>query len=170
MTHRDREFLELYRAHQGAVFRFCLHLSGAEDVANEVTQEVFLALLEKPAAFDPRRGSWEGYLLGVARNLMRRRFRVRPEVELDESWPEPEAHGGLLAGLTREQAIDAVRQAVASLPFGYREAVVLCDLEEQSYEQAAQILGCPVGTVRSRLFRGRGLLAAKLKPYAGSAV
>jgi len=77
---------------------------------------------------------------------------------------DPEAEGpDVLAELTREQAIDAVRQAVLSLPSTYREVVVLCDLEEMSYSGAADVLGVPVGTVRSRLNRGRGLLLDKLR-------
>ena len=64
--------------------------------------------------------------------------------------------------LVREERIDSVRRAVSSLPVRYREVVVLCDLQELSYEDAAAAVGCAVGTVRSRLSRGRALLAEKL--------
>jgi RNA polymerase sigma-70 factor (ECF subfamily) len=66
--------------------------------------------------------------------------------------------------LTRRESIDEVRRAVLSLPPVYREAVVLCDLGDASYEDAALALGCPVGTVRSRLSRARAMLAKKLTP------
>ena len=69
----------------------------------------------------------------------------------------------LLANLTREEAIEAVRQSVITLPTVYREAVVLCDLEEMNYADAALALNVPVGTVRSRLNRGRGMLLEKLR-------
>ena len=72
-----------------------------------------------------------------------------------------------LGDLTRAESIDALRQAVLTLPVRYREAVVLCDLQEMSYADAAVALGCAVGTVRSRLHRGRALLALKLAAAAG---
>jgi RNA polymerase sigma-70 factor (ECF subfamily) len=75
---------------------------------------------------------------------------------------EPEA----LGDLTRAESIEALRQAVLTLPLRYREAVVLCDLQELSYADAAVVLGCALGTVRSRLHRGRALLASKLSATA----
>jgi RNA polymerase sigma-70 factor (ECF subfamily) len=67
------------------------------------------------------------------------------------------------ADLVRSENIERVRQAVLSLPADYREAVVLCELQEFSYEEAAHVLGCPVGTIRSRLHRARTMLADKLR-------
>jgi RNA polymerase sigma-70 factor (ECF subfamily) len=93
--------------------------------------------------------------------LRRERFYVPLEVEqaLEEcANPKP------LDELTRTEMVDAVRRAVLSLPERYREVVVLCDLEELSYVESAQILGCAVGTVRSRLHRARALLLEKLQP------
>jgi len=68
----------------------------------------------------------------------------------------------VLGDLTRAESIEALRQAVLTLPVRYREAVVLCDLQELSYADASAALGCAIGTVRSRLHRGRALLATKL--------
>ena len=68
-----------------------------------------------------------------------------------------------LGGLTRRQHVLAVRRAVLELPVKYREAVVLCDLQELTYADAATALGCAIGTVRSRLHRGRALLASRLR-------
>ena len=73
------------------------------------------------------------------------------------------------ADLTRAEGIDRVRKAVLTLPVRYREVVVLCDLQELSYAETADALGCAVGTVRSRLHRARALLAAKLSPAVQSA-
>ena len=81
----------------------------------------------------------------------------------DESEPCDPAGADALANLTREEALEAVRQAVLALPTHYREVVVLCDLEEMDYANAAAALGCSIGTVRSRLHRARGLLMAKLR-------
>ena len=68
----------------------------------------------------------------------------------------------LLGDLTQRETIEQIRRAVLSLPALYREVVVLCDLQDLSYQDAAAALDCPVGTVRSRLNRGRAMLAEKL--------
>ena len=162
----EEAFAVLYRRRQAAIYRFVLHMSGREDLAEEVTQETFLTLIREPARFEPAKGALSSFLFGIARNLVLRHLEKRREwvnIE-DESTAEPAAADtDLLARLTREETIEAVRQAVSSLPGTYREAVVLCDLEETSYADAAEALGVPVGTVRSRLSRGRGLLLEKLR-------
>jgi RNA polymerase sigma-70 factor (ECF subfamily) len=167
-------FTALYRRRQPAVYRFALHMSGRPDLAEEVTQDVFLTLIREPARFDADRGAFSAFLIGVARNFVLRHIeRDRRHVGMeDESNFELEAEGpDVLQELTREQAVEAVRQAVLTLPAAYREAVVLCDLEEMSYVGAAEVLGVPVGTVRSRLNRGRGMLLEKLRALqAGRAV
>ena len=71
-----------------------------------------------------------------------------------------------LDDLTRAETIESVRRAVLSLPSKYREVVVLCELQDISYGETAEILGCAIGTVRSRLHRARALLLAKLRPAA----
>jgi RNA polymerase sigma-70 factor (ECF subfamily) len=124
-----------------------------------VTQEVFLALLKGRLAFDPARGPLAAFLFGVARNRILKRLRRRKEVFSDE---DSVIQDDLLGNLVRREAVERVRRAVLSLPAVYREAVVLCDLEESTYEDAATVLECPVGTVRSRLNRGRAMLAQKL--------
>ena len=77
--------------------------------------------------------------------------------------PRSRLRDDALRDLIEGQRTAALLAAVRELPAGYRDAVVLCDLEERSYEEAAQVMGCPVGTVRSRLHRARALLTAKLK-------
>ncbi len=141
-------------------------MSGSPTVAEEVTQEVFLALIRQPGGFDERRGSLGSYLYGIARHLVQRhlehgrRFQQVDEDDVGAQWV---AQDDLLEDLTRSTEIEALRKAVLRLPERYREAIVLCDLQEMSYESAALVLGCAVGTVRSRLHRGRGLLIAKLQ-------
>ena len=155
-------FTALYRRRQGGVYRFALQMTGSRAIAEDVTQETFLALLLHGGRYDEARGTVASFLYGIARNLVMRRLDRRnwAELEIDEGCAGPE---DLLADLTRRESIEQVRQAVLSLPPVFREVVVLCDLQDSSYEDAAMALACPVGTVRSRLNRGRAMLARKLK-------
>jgi RNA polymerase sigma-70 factor (ECF subfamily) len=152
----EAAFTALYRRRQGPVYRFALHMSGSPAVAEDVTQEVFLELMRDPAGYDPERGPLASYLYGMTRNLVLRALRTRPEGPPEAAAPD------LVEDLARRDAIAAVRRAVLTLPPRYREVVVLCDLEEMNYAEAAVALGCAVGTVRSRLHRARALLAGKL--------
>jgi len=162
----EEAFLALYRRRQAGLFRFALHMSGSMPVAEDVTQEVFLALLESGHRFDPARATLLAFLYGIARHLILRRItRKRPD-DLEAAAEELAADDDLLDDLTRRETIEQVRSAVLSLPLVYREAVVLFDLEGASYEEAAAALDCPVGTVRSRLSRGRAMLAQKLEVKA----
>lgn len=166
-------FAALYERHQRAVYRFALLMSGATNIAEEVTQEVFLLLMREPQRYDPGRGSLPTYLYGVARNYVLRSLqRERPFVPLLE---EAEhgltgtpfmAHEDPLDDCTRNEVIRLVRQAVLSLPERYREVVVLCDFEELNCADAAAALDCPIGTVNSRLHRGHALLLKKLRSVA----
>ena len=156
----DRDaFSELYRTHYPALFRFALHMTADRGRAAEIVQDVFVWLIHHPAAFDPRRGELAAFLNGVARKTLQRHERQQ------RRWAplDPLVHAS--DAEDRDRALDAetVRKAIRLLPMPYREAVVLCDLESKSYEEAAGLLGCAVGTVRSRLHRGRELLARRLK-------
>jgi RNA polymerase sigma-70 factor (ECF subfamily) len=163
----EQAFVSLYRRRQGGIFRFALHMSGSEAAAEDITQEVFLALLREQEGYDPRRGTVSAYLFGIARKLVLRHLdRSRLDVALeidDENAPEAVAGMDPLIDLTRREGLEALRRAVLALPRRYREVVVLCDLEEMDYAAAAISLACPVGTVRSRLHRARALLFEKLQ-------
>ena len=177
----DEEALSvLYRRRQGAIYRFALQMSGSKTIAEDVTQEVFLFLMREGHLFDPARGSVSAFLFGVARNHVLRRLRVEQHLapmgdDFDDDVPLIHAIADVcpLEDLTRAETIESVRKAVLSLPSKYREVVVLCELQDISYEETAEILGCAIGTVRSRLHRARALLLAKLRPAeaedAGSA-
>ncbi len=158
----EEAFTAVYRRRHGAVYRFALHMCGSGPAAEDVTQEVFLALMREPHAYVADKGSLAAFLCGVARNFVLRRLeRDRAESSLPESadFAGPDDVG---AELLRSEDIARVRSAVLALPARYREVVVLCDLEELTYEDAAEALGCAVGTVRSRLHRARRLLVDKL--------
>lgn len=166
---QEQAFVALYHRRQPALYRFALQMSGSAPVAEDITQEVFLTLLREECGYDPDRGSLIAYLFGIARKLLLRQFeRRRSDVGVDTGAEET----GLaeladasdpLADLAARERIEALRRAVSSLPRRYREVVVLCDLEEVDYAEAAVALGCPIGTVRSRLHRARLLLAEKLR-------
>jgi len=165
----EEAFLTLYRRRQGAIYRFAYHMTGSASTAEDVTQEVFLALIRKDCGFDPLRGTLSGYLFGIARKLVLRHLdRSRGLTELD-----PEAHDRVppesamgddpVVELIRREGIEHLRRAILALPKRYREVVVLCDLEELDYVAAAAALDCPIGTVRSRLHRARALLLERLQ-------
>ena len=171
---RDEEaFTLLYRRWQGPVYRYALRVSGSPALAEDVTQEVFVALLNGGDGYDPERGAVSSYLHGMARNMVRRRLDREPGAQ---PVPEVTAPDDPLADVVRNETGDLVWSALVALSLPYREAVVLCDLQGFTYDQAAAILGCPVGTVRSRLHRGRASLAERLRsvrpvsrPVAGRA-
>jgi RNA polymerase sigma-70 factor, ECF subfamily len=162
----DREALTaLFRRRHVEVYRFALHMTGQPAVAEDVVQEVFLAVMNDSARYEPGRSSVRAWLSGIARNHARRHLDADRRLSGfgdDNEAAEPVAAGDVLGDLTRAERVEALRQAVTNLPIRYREVVVLCDLQELSYADAAEALGCAVGTVRSRLHRGRSLLASKL--------
>jgi RNA polymerase sigma-70 factor (ECF subfamily) len=153
-------FETLYARHQPAVYRYALRMTGSPEMADDTVQETFLALL-RGRSYSAEAGPLRSYLYGTARNLLFRMWGAQgreEEVEGDfaDSGPDP------LEGLEAAEQAARVRQALAGLPAHYREAVVLCDLEELSYAEVAEVLGCAVGTIRSRLSRARALLLEKL--------
>lgn len=161
----------LYRRRQAGIYRFALQMSGSPALAEDVTQEVFMVLLRDGKSYDPTRGPLKWFLLGIARNLTRQRlgreqFYAPLENEPDDrpSADKLQSTSNPLDELLRSQTIEVVRAAVLSLPPRYREVVVLCELQELSYVEAAAILNCAIGTVRSRLHRARALLIEKLRP------
>ena len=170
----EEAFTALYRRREGPVFRFALHMSGSWHVAEEVTQDVFVFLLQRGRDFDPSRGALGAYLFGVARNYVRRALERNYSDAMLHTPADEEAH--LLVtnddpaeGIARHQSSTALWKAVLSLPEHYREVVVLCDLQELSYAQAAEALGCAIGTIRSRLHRAHDMLSKKLQRSAAAA-
>ena len=191
----EEAFTLLYRRKHPAIYRFALHMSGNAAVADDVTQEVFMTLIRDTTRFDPAKGTVGGFLFGIARNHLRKRWeqdrRLVALADGSEDFLYLESangrhHGGGFGrangngsangngngnGAFRHpgdqfatlEIVGRVRHAISTLPENYREVVVLCELEEMSYEEAASALTCPVGTVRSRLHRARALLLEKLR-------
>jgi RNA polymerase sigma-70 factor (ECF subfamily) len=187
MAGDENSFTLLYRRKHPAIYRFALHMSGNAAVAEDVTQEVFMTLIRDAKRFDPALGTLGGFLFGIARNHLRRRWdQERGAVPLPGTAEELDAillthlgrrNGGLGNGngndvaafpdhsdeMVSRENIRRVRQAIATLPENYREVVVLCEMDEMSYEDAAAVLECPIGTVRSRLHRAKSMLTEKLR-------
>ncbi|HEV3331854.1 MAG TPA: RNA polymerase sigma factor [Bryobacteraceae bacterium] len=164
----EQAFVALYRRLQGPIYRFALQMTGGAAVAEDVVQEVFLALIGSNCGYDVSRGSLSAYLFGIARKLIlrhleRSRTAAEETIEGEPGKRRSLAHPDPMAAFLHNETMDGLRRAVVSLPKRYREVVVLCDLEELDYTQAAKLLGCPIGTVRSRLHRARGLLLEKLQ-------
>ncbi|HYL84714.1 MAG TPA: sigma-70 family RNA polymerase sigma factor [Candidatus Angelobacter sp.] len=167
----EEAFTFVYRRHQAALYRFALRMTGNAWSAEEIVQDVFMTLMRDPRKYDATRGSLGGFLYGVARNRVMKHLERRPrEVPLEEKNEDGTGSGIILKdALTpatwaeKRERVEQIRAAVRDLPTEFREAVVLCELEELSYEEAAQVAGCPIGTIRSRLHRGRALLMAKLE-------
>ncbi|HTT33016.1 MAG TPA: sigma-70 family RNA polymerase sigma factor [Methylomirabilota bacterium] len=167
----EEAFTFLYRRHQAALYRFALRMTGNAWAAEEIVQDVFMTLMRDPRKYDATRGTVGGFLYGVARNrVMKHLERLPREVPLEEKNEDGTGPGIVLqdpatpaSWAEKRERVDRVRAAVLDLPAEFREAIVLCELEEMSYEEAAQAIGCPIGTIRSRLHRGRALLMARLE-------
>jgi RNA polymerase sigma-70 factor (ECF subfamily) len=172
----EQAFSLLYGRHQAPIYRFAVRMTGSTWTAEEILQDVFMILLREPKKFDAARGSLAAYLYGIARNRVMKHFERLPrELQMPEhgengvaTLPSVVDHRTPAHWAELQERRQQVRAAVLGLPVEFREAVVLCELEEMSYEEAARVLQCPVGTIRSRLHRGRALLLAKLEILRGA--
>jgi RNA polymerase sigma-70 factor, ECF subfamily len=159
-------FSDLFSRHQRAVFRYAVYMCGV-DAADDVVQDTFMNVLLKSGRYDASKGAFSSYLLGTARHLMLRRLSRSRSSSLEEFTEDLNVDGSIesetpLDDFVRQETIEVVRAAVQSLPPAHREVIVLCEFEEMDYAEAANVMQCPVGTVRSRLNRARGLLSRKL--------
>jgi RNA polymerase sigma-70 factor (ECF subfamily) len=180
----DVAFLEFYRRHQGGIYRYAMHMSGSPQSAADVVQETFLTLIRYARNYDEEKGAPAAFLFGIARNHLRKlqekEGRYAPlSDDLERGLSSEDSYrangnGHLAFSATQadmmvedlEQAEigKLLRDAILTLPEHYREPVTLCDLQGKTYSEAAALLDCPVGTVRSRLNRARSMLLDKLRP------
>ncbi|MFJ6212838.1 RNA polymerase sigma factor SigE [Streptomyces sp. NPDC092296] len=164
---------EIVQAHSARVYRLAYRLTGNQHDAEDLTQEVFVRVFRSLSTYTP--GTFEGWLHRITTNLfldmVRRRQRIRFDAlgedaaeRLPSREPSPAQH-------FHDNHFDAdVQQALDTLAPEFRAAVVLCDIEGLSYEEIAATLGVKLGTVRSRIHRGRSHLRSALKHRApGSA-
>jgi RNA polymerase sigma-70 factor (ECF subfamily) len=164
----EAAFTALFRRRQADVYRVALLMTGSPATAEDVTQEVFLVVMREAARYEAGRSTVKAWLCGISRNQARRRLDRDRRIEPIGEDPEREiaqavVHPDPVGDLDHLEQVQALRQAILKLPLRYRDVVVLCDLEELSYVDAAAALDCAVGTVRSRLHRARALLAAKMR-------
>ena len=173
MAGDDRAFTALYRRHGAVVYRFAYHWSGTAAIADEVAQDTFIHLHTRGGDFDAARGGVRAWLLGIARNLVRRQLSARyseTPTEFSDEGPflaSPFGNGDdcaadPLQALLGSEANRELHRLIRRLPGNFRDALVLVDLEEYSYADAAAICGCEIGTIRSRLSRARALLTEAL--------
>jgi RNA polymerase sigma-70 factor (ECF subfamily) len=168
----ETAFVQLYRRHRDAVYRLALLYSGSAALAADATQETFVHFMTRTGQFDPARGTLAAWLCGVARNITRKAMGGRedatdPDSLADDTAPY-EAHVDRdtpLEKILRSEAAEHVRRAVSMLAPHYRDVLILCELSELSYAEAAQVCGIEIGTVRSRLSRARAKLAQRLAPF-----
>ena len=161
----EAAFIELYRRRRDDVYRFAYALTRSRSFAQDATQEVFLQVLENAGRFDAAKGTARAWLFGCARHVVI--DRLRAENRRGDDAPEQAIAPDHEVRLLNEQRLARLHAAIAALPIEYREALALCELAELPYAEAAAVLDCPVGTVRSRLHRARGLLTASLRADEG---
>jgi len=167
-----RAFDALVERYKDSVYRFILHNVWKEDVAEDLAQETFVRAFQGLQRF---RGSasFRTWLYRIALNLcIDHRRKLRASRGTHSSLQEAEAQlGPLLAppdpdrALSQEELADQVQRAIRSLPERLRNVTVLYDLEGMSYQEIARLEGCPLGTVKSRLFAARQELRRLLSPY-----
>ncbi|HZS09580.1 MAG TPA: sigma-70 family RNA polymerase sigma factor [Blastocatellia bacterium] len=164
----EAAFRTLYERHRDAVFRFAFRLCHSAEIAEDITQDCFLGLVVRPQGFDPSRARLRTYLYGAVRNQALKHFhRQGNEVVMENPVEESEPAGGreALSRLLDSELSDAVQRAIAALPLAQREAMILFEYEELSLAEIAEIVGTEIGTVKSRLHRGRENLRRLLAPY-----
>jgi RNA polymerase sigma-70 factor (ECF subfamily) len=160
----ESAFCELFGRYQRRIYQYASRMCGFA-AGDDVVQETFLAVL-KARGFEASKGTVGGYLFGIARHHVIKRLAAQGVAliepsdtrALDMAAPQDTP----FETMARERTVATVRDAVESLPPLYREVVVLCDLQEMDYAMVADVIQCPIGTVRSRLHRARALLATTL--------
>lgn len=177
---RSREFDELVLEHTDMLYAVALRLTRNPAEAEDLTQNTVLKALRFHDKF--KRGSYiKAWLLTILRNTFindyRRRVRRPTFVQLTGAEPAPDGApdpelrydpGGRKYADVIELLDDRVRDAIEELPDDFKKAVIMADIEDKSYKEIAAAMDCPLGTVMSRLYRGRKLLRQKLGDYAAS--
>lgn len=171
---------ELYRRHSAAVYRYVWLVSGSEAAAADALQDAFVAVLDHARGFDPERGTCAAWLCGIARHQALRRFDARAvAVDVDDldALQDAAATSGQLDlpalpedSLARAQALRRLHAAIRQLPPHYRDVLILVELQEMSYADAALAVGIELGTVRSRLSRAKARLLELLRSEHATAL
>jgi RNA polymerase sigma-70 factor, ECF subfamily len=161
-------FQILYERYRDPIFRFAYRLLGSVEAAEDVTHDCFLSLIKEPGRFDSTRASLRTYLYAAARNQAAKRYQsFGRETALEELADEPRSadRRGPMALVLEDELASEVEQAIASLPPLQREALILFEYQDLSLAEIAAVVGADSGTVKSRLFRAREKLRARLDRY-----
>ncbi len=155
---------EVVRVHSPRVYRLAYRLTGNAHDAEDLTQDVFVRVFRSLADYTP--GTFEGWLHRITTNLFLDRVRRKARIRFDALPDDAERVAGREPSpetAYSDRHLDGeIQAALQSLPADFRTAVVLCDLEQLSYEEIAATLGIKLGTVRSRIHRGRSMLREAL--------
>jgi len=164
---------DIVQQYRRKVFNIAYKFVGRHDEAEDLTQDVFLKIFRSLATFD-RRANFQTWLISVSRNLCIDHYRsVRKERDAVDRGVDPDelsvatSEPGPVAALEQSDRVSLLRQALAAVPDTLRTAVVLRDIQELSYQEIAERLGLPEGTVKSRINRGRAELARQIRRLRG---
>lgn len=168
MTRHD--FIDVFREHKDAVYRFAWRMTGSPAAADDITQECFLALWKSPSAYDSRRAPMRPYLLAIARNLILKRWRIEGRfTSLEEQDGDAVLSQSLTYRPETEEAATLVAKAIASLAPLQRDVLILAEYEDLRLEEIARVAGVEVSAVKARLHRAREnlrKLLSELRNYA----
>jgi RNA polymerase sigma-70 factor (ECF subfamily) len=162
---------EIVAQHSARVYRLAYRLTGNPHDAEDLTQEVFVRVFRSLSSYTP--GTFEGWLHRITTNLFLDQARRKSKIRFDALSDDADARIPSRSAAPDTQVIegvfdDDVESALAELPPDFRAAVVLCDIEGLSYEEIADVLSLKLGTVRSRIHRGRAQLRTALAHRAPS--
>lgn len=156
----DSDFRDSFHRFKNVVYRFAYRMTGSGAAAEDVVQDCFTALWKRPEGYDPDRGALRAYLLGIARNIVLKRWRSEQRLEMEDT----DSLVSLPLDLVSRERGEAVAAAVQSLPPLQREALVLAEYEELSLDEIARLTGADLAAVKSRLHRARQNLRRMLAP------
>jgi RNA polymerase sigma-70 factor (ECF subfamily) len=155
----NTEFQSIFEANKDAVYGFAWRMTGSPETAEDIAQDSFLQLLKAPGHYDGTRGPIRAWLLGIARNLILKRWRM------EERWTSFDDETFTVDPPSIDcRADQKVAHAVQALPPLQREVVILIECESLTLEEAARAVGAEVGTVKARLHRARTNLRRMLEP------
>jgi len=161
----DAEFQAVFDAHKDAVYRFVWRMARSPAAAEDITQDVFIAVLRSPERFDPARGTQRAFLLGIARNLVLKHWRAEHRFEpLDDDVTARDNAVASPFDLGQGDVGEMVGRAVGALGPLQREVVILAEYEGLTLAEVARAVDADVGTVKSRLHRARENLRRMLAP------
>jgi RNA polymerase sigma-70 factor (ECF subfamily) len=169
----DDAWEQIVTEHSTRVYRLAYRLTGNQHDAEDLTQETFVRVFRSLSTYTP--GTFEGWLHRITTNLFldqvrrRRRIRIEPWGDATEQLAGPDGTSTPERGFEHANLDQDVQKALDALPPEFRAAVVLCDMEGLSYEEIAVTLGIKLGTVRSRIHRGRAQLREALAHRAPTA-